>query len=75
VALAQRNFAGSFYSTQVYGTLFSRGEYPVKPFFATAGCISMNYSALGSFIDCRGQQTNLISAGRLRGMHSLLHRP
>jgi hypothetical protein len=57
------------------GTLFSGGQCPSEPFFATPGYISMNDPALGSFIDCRGEQTNLISAVRLRGMHSLLHCP
>ena len=63
------------HSEAATGTLFNGGQCPGEPLFATAGCISMNDPALGSFIDCRGQQTNLISAVRLRGMHSLLHCP
>jgi hypothetical protein len=61
------------HSEAATGTLFSGGQCPGEPFFATVRSISMNDPALGSFIDCRDQQTNLISAVRLRGMHSLLH--
>jgi hypothetical protein len=63
------------HSEAATGTLFSGGQCPGEPLFATASCISMNDPALGSFIDCRGEQTNLISAVRLRGMQSFLHRP
>jgi hypothetical protein len=65
----------ALHSEAATGTLFSGGQCPGEAPFATAGCISRNDPALASFIDCRGEQTNVISAVRLRGMHSLLHCP